>query len=288
MAEQMTWLITGCSGGLGEGIAQAALKRNQKVIVTARNLAKLSGLTRDYPQTALARVLDVTDRGAAADLLRWAEETCGGVDVLVNNAGHGYRSAVEEGVEAQVTELFETNFFGPVRLIKEVLPGMRRRGCGTIVNISSIGAVSAGTGSGYYAASKAALELLSDSLIREVAPCGIRVMIVEPGAMRTDFFEGSMQGSSRPIDAYAQVMQGRRKGDTVSYEGIRGDPALCGEVIVETVLSGQMPQRLLLGSDAVDLVRKMLTKRIAELETWKDQSIRTDMPRSQQTSAQQR
>jgi NAD(P)-dependent dehydrogenase (short-subunit alcohol dehydrogenase family) len=156
-----TWLITGCSTGLGRALAAAALDQGEKVVVTARDAATVGELSRCYPETALALPLDVTDRARVRDVVRCAVERFGAIDVLVNNAGHSYRAAVEEAADNQVRELFATNFFGPAALIQAILPGMRDRRSGTIVNISSIGARSSPIGSGYYAASKAALEAMT-------------------------------------------------------------------------------------------------------------------------------
>jgi NAD(P)-dependent dehydrogenase (short-subunit alcohol dehydrogenase family) len=181
-----TWLITGCSTGLGRALAQGALARGDTVAATARDAASIQELVDAHPETALALPLDVTDRGQITRAVREVQERFGGIDVLVNNAGYGYRAAVEEADDSDVQALFATNFFGPVAMIKGVLPDMRARRHGTVVNISSIGARRSPPGSGYYAASKAALEALTASLRKEVEPLGIAAMIVEPGAFRTD------------------------------------------------------------------------------------------------------
>jgi NAD(P)-dependent dehydrogenase (short-subunit alcohol dehydrogenase family) len=170
-----TWLITGCSTGLGRHLAQAVLEHGHNAVVTARDAAKVQDLVDARPGTGLALALDVTDTARVEAAARQAEERFGGVDVLVNNAGYGYRAAVEEGDEAEVASLFATNFFGPVAMIKALLPGMRARRHGAIVNISSIGARISPPGSGYYSASKAALEGMSASLRKKVGPLGISV-----------------------------------------------------------------------------------------------------------------
>ncbi len=193
-----TWLITGCSSGLGRYLAQAVLGHGHSVVVTARDVASVQDLVAGHPKTGLALALDVTDPAQPAAAVQAAEERFGGVDVLVNNAGYGYRAAVEEGDESQVDQLFATNFFGAVAMIKAVLPGMRSRRRGNIVNISSIGAQISPAGSGYYAASKAALEAMSASLVKEVGPLGIAVTVVEPGGFRTDFAGRSLQQAPCP------------------------------------------------------------------------------------------
>src|ERR1700722_11354606 len=197
-----TWFITGCSTGLGRALAAAVLDRGDNAVVTARDAAAVRDLAGQYPGTALALSLDVTDGAQVVSAARAAEERFGGIDVLVNNAGYGYRAAVEEGDDADVKQLFATNFFGPVTLIKAVLPGMRARRSGAIVNISSIGARRTPEGSGYYSATKAALEGLSGSLRKELAPLGITVMAVEPGAFRTDFSGRSLAQSGTVIADY--------------------------------------------------------------------------------------
>ena len=155
-----TWLITGCSTGLGRHLAKAVLERGYNAVVTARDATTIRDLAETYPDTALALSLDVTDQVQVTNGVNQAEERFGAVDVLVNNAGYGYRAAVEEGEEDAVAQLFATNFFGPVAMIKAVLPSMRRRRSGAIVNISSIGARICPPGSGYYSASKSALEAI--------------------------------------------------------------------------------------------------------------------------------
>ena len=194
-----TWLITGCSTGLGRSLAAAVLARGDNAIVTARDAAKVEDLAKAYPDTALALALDVTDPAQVGESARQAEARFGGVDVLVNNAGYGYRAAVEEGDDTDVQLLFATNFFGAVAMIKAVLPGMRAARRGAIVNISSIGARICPAGSGYYSASKAALEGMSGSLRKELQPLGITVMAVEPGAFRTDFAGRSLSQSAEAI-----------------------------------------------------------------------------------------
>lgn len=271
-----TWLITGCSSGIGRGIAKAALKKGYRVVVTARNTEKLKELVAEYPDTSLALELDVLKKESVISALQKANESFGSIDVLVNNAGHGYRSALEEGEEENVAEVFQTNFFGPVELMKAVLPQMRQQKHGAIINISSIAAVRSGVGSGYYAATKAALELLSDALWQEVTPLGIKVMIVEPGAFRTHFFDTSLKGTNIKIDDYAETAGKNRKETIVNRYDQIGDPGKAGQVIVDTIEKQEYPKRLLLGSDAVQVVQTELRNRLAEVEKWKDVSYGSD------------
>ncbi|WP_127502801.1 oxidoreductase [Actinoplanes solisilvae] len=272
-----TWLITGSSTGLGRALAEAVLAAGDNAVVTARNPGSVEDLTKTYGETVLALGLDVTDDSAIAAVVRAAEERFGGVDVLVNNAGYGYRAAVEEGDVADVERLFATNFFGPVALIKAVLPGMRRRRSGAIVNISSIGARISPPGSGYYAASKAALEGMTGSLRKEVEPLGIRVMAVEPGAFRTDFAGRSLTQSAAAIDDYANTAGKRRKeNDTV--DGTQpGDPAKAAQALITAIGSDAPPALLLLGTDAVGSFTAVLDAQRAEIDTWRELSTGTDL-----------
>jgi NAD(P)-dependent dehydrogenase (short-subunit alcohol dehydrogenase family) len=175
-----TWLITGCSTGLGRALAEAVIAAGRNAVVTARDVAKVTDLADATPRRVLAVALDVTKPAQVTSAVQQADERFGGVDVLVNNAGYGYRGAVEEGDDADVRTLFETHFFGTVAMIKAVLPGMRARRSGAIVNISSIAARLTPVGSGYYAAAKAGIEGMSGALRGELAPLGISVTVVRP------------------------------------------------------------------------------------------------------------
>ena len=177
-----TWLITGCSSGLGRGFAKAVLKSGDQVIVTARRVETLKDLVDAYPEQALALSLDVTKEEDIKNAVEKGLERFGTIDVLINNAGYGYRAAVEEGVPKEVDQLFQTNLFGSIALIKAVLPIMRKNHRGTIANVSSIAALGAALGSGYYAATKSALESISEALYGETKDLGFHVMIIEPGA----------------------------------------------------------------------------------------------------------
>ena len=271
-----TWLITGCSTGLGRSLAAAVLARGDNAIVTARDAAHVRDLEQAHPGTAVALSLDVTDPAQVAAATRRAEERFGAVDVLVNNAGYGYRAAVEEGDDADVQRLFATNFFGPVAMIKAVLPAMRARRRGAIVNISSIGARITPAGSGYYSATKAALEGMSGSLRKELRPLGITVMAVEPGAFRTDFAGRSLTQSAAPIADYAGTAGKRRKeNDTV--DGTQpGDPARAAQAIITAVEAADPPELLLLGTDALTAFAGVLDAQRTELETWRSLSAGTD------------
>ena len=271
-----TWLITGCSSGIGRGIAKAVLKHGDNAIVTARNISTVADIVENYPDTAIAVPLDITNKESIAGAVKAAADNFGGVDILVNNAGYGYRSSVEEGEEESVNLLFNTNFFGPIELIKQVLPYMRAQKNGAILNVSSIAAARSGVGSGYYASSKAALELMTDGLMKEVAPLGIKVMTVEPGAFRTKFYDTSLKGTQKQIEDYADTAWKTRKENIVDNQDQPGDPDKAGEVIYETIQKENIPKRLLLGSDAVRIVSAEMKERLQEIEDWSAISTQTD------------
>ena len=232
-------------------------------------------LASAYPGTALALSLDVTDAAQGAAAVRAAHERFDGIDVLVNNAGYGYRAAVEEGDDADVRQLFATNFFGPVALIKAVLPGMRARRSGAIVNISSIGARRTPEGSGYYSATKAALEAVSGSLRKELAPLGISVTAVEPGAFRTDFSGRSLAQSNTVIADYAGTAGRRRKEHDTVHGTQAGDPAKAAQALIAAVESAEPPAFLLLGQDALDTYRQTADAQLAEVRAWEKLSAST-------------
>jgi NAD(P)-dependent dehydrogenase (short-subunit alcohol dehydrogenase family) len=273
-----TWLITGCSSGLGRHLAEAVLERGWNAVVTARDPAKVQDIVDRYPDAALAVALDVTDRTQVAGAVRQAEARFRAVDVLVNNAGHGYRAAVEEADEADVAELFAANFFGPVAMIKAALPGMRARRHGTIVNLSSIAARNPGPGSAYYAATKCAVEGMSGGLRKEVEPLGIKVIVVEPGEFRTDFSGRSLLQSRAVIADYAETSGRRRIENDTSDGHQRGDPVRAAQVIIKAVEAPDAPHLLLLGSDAIQVVGAALDADRATLKAWEATSLTTDFP----------
>jgi NAD(P)-dependent dehydrogenase (short-subunit alcohol dehydrogenase family) len=271
-----TWLITGCSSGLGRALAEAVIGAGHNAVVTARNVTSVADLSDAAPERVLAVALDVTKPEQVASAVQQAEQRFGGVDVLVNNAGYGYRSAVEEGDDADIRTLFETHFFGAVAMIKAVLPGMRGRRSGAIVNISSIGAQLAAVGSGYYAAAKAAIEGLSGALRGELAPLGISVTVVEPGAFRTDFAGRSLAQSATVIDDYAATAGQRRKAHDTMHGNQPGDPAKAGAAIMAAVESAEPPAFLLLGTDALALYRYVADGRATEIANWEQLTTSTD------------
>ncbi|MGW7681539.1 oxidoreductase [Kribbella sp. NPDC054772] len=271
-----TWFITGCSTGLGRAFADAVLDRGHNVVVTTRDVGKVQDLADKYPDTALALPLDVTDDAQVTAAVGAAEDRFGAIDVLVNNAGYGYRAAVEEGEDDAVQQLFDTHVFGTVRTIKAVLPGMRLRRSGTIVNLSSIGARICPEGSGYYSAVKAAIEALTLSLRKEVAPLGITALVVEPGGFRTDFAGRSLTQAAVPIADYADTAGKRRKDHDTGHGKQPGDPAKAATALIQAVESDSPPYMLLLGNDTSDGFRAALDALRADADAWEDLSRSTD------------
>ncbi|GAA4161761.1 oxidoreductase [Gryllotalpicola daejeonensis] len=270
-----TWFITGCSTGFGRALAEAVLARGDNAVVTARNADSVAELAAKHPQAALALPLDVTDHEQVVAAVTQAEQRFGSIDVLVNNAGHGYRAAVEEGEDAAVRELFETNFFGLVDVTKQVLPGMRSRRSGVIVNFSSIAGRTSPVGSGYYSASKFAVEGLSGSLRQELAPLGIKVIVVEPGQFRTDFAGRSLGQSAEALPDYASTAGTRRKNPAlVGTEP--GDPAKLAQAVIDVVGAPEPPLRLLLGPDALRRTHDELAAQLAEIDAWEHVTVSTD------------
>ena len=272
-----TWLITGCSTGLGRSLAEAVIAAGHNAVVTARDASKVADLAEHQPDRVLGLALDVTDPGQVNEAVRQAEKKFGGIDVLVNNAGYGYRAAVEEGDDPDIRALFETHVFGVVALLKAVLPGMRARRSGAIVNISTIGAQIQPAGSGYYAASKAALEGVSGALHDELKPLGISVTVVEPGAFRTDFAGRSLTQSTTVIDDYADTAGKRRKEHGTGHGTQPGDPAKAARAIITAVESDDPPAFLLLGTDALSTYRRLNQARLDLITTWEDTTTSTDI-----------
>lgn len=272
-----TWLITGCSTGLGRSLAEAVIAAGHNAVVTARDASKVADLAQQHPDRVLGLALDVTDPDQVSEAVHQAEEKFGGIDVLVNNAGYGYRAAVEEGDEPDIRTLFETHVFGVVSLLKAVLPGMRSRRSGAIVNISTIGVQIQPAGSGYYAASKAALEGLSGALHDELKPLGISVTVVEPGAFRTDFAGRSLTQSTTVIDDYADTAGKRRKEAGTGHGTQPGDPAKAAQAILTAVESDEPPAFLLLGTDALTTYRRLNQARLDLITSWEDTTTSTDI-----------
>ncbi|MCI6673460.1 MAG: SDR family NAD(P)-dependent oxidoreductase [Spirochaetaceae bacterium] len=262
--------------GLGQGIAKAVLKKGGNVVVTARDRSRVLHFEEEYPDRALAVSLELALPDAGKKAVEAAVSRFGQVDILVNNAGHGYRAAIEESEPEKIRQLFEEDFFGPMELVRLVLPRMREKKKGLVINVTSIGAVRGALGNGYYSAAKGALELATEALQKEVESFGIRTMLVEPGAMRTGFYGSRMEGTGTRLTAYDGIAEAYRRELVRDQHDQLGDPDTCGEILVETALDEHAPFRLLLGSDAVRAAKQTLQDRLEELEKWKKTSIQTD------------
>nr|WP_315430647.1 oxidoreductase [uncultured Albidiferax sp.] len=244
------WFITGCSTGFGLELAKQAVKHGYRTVVTARAPSKLEGF--GVTDNVLVLQLDVTQPDQVDAAMQAAKARFGDIDVLVNNAGIGYFAAIEEGEEAEVRKMFEVNVFGLSRVVQAVLPGMRKRRSGCIVNFSSIGGICAFPAIGYYNATKFAVEGLSEALWQEVEPLGLQVMLVEPSGFRTDWAGRSANESQQQIDDYAATAGASRAQVREISGKQRGDPVRAAQAIIQAVASGNPPHHLLLGNDAFD------------------------------------
>lgn len=270
------WLITGCSTGIGREIARAALEAGHQVVVTARRPGDIEDLA-SY-DGALLVPLDVTDRAQIDAAVAAAGDAFGGIDVLVNNAGYGYLSAVEEGDDAEVRRLFDTNYFGVVDTIKAVLPGMRAQGSGHIVNISSMAGLVANPPNVYYSSTKHALEALTEGLAKEVGPLGIKVTAIEPGAFRTDWAKRSMHEAAAPIDAYAEDVGARKELIRAFADHLPGDPRKVAAAVLMVTGLDDPPLRLLLGHDVLKATREKLAAMSASIDEWEATTLDVNLP----------
>ncbi|WP_039628722.1 oxidoreductase [Streptomyces sp. 769] len=272
------WFITGCSSGLGRALARAVLERGWRAVVTARDTGKVADVVLGHEERALALALDVTDGEQIATAVAQAQAAFGRIDVLVNNAGYGYLAAIEEGEDDEVRALFDTNVFGLVNVTTAVLPAMRARRAGHIVNMSSLGGLVGFGATGYYHATKFAVEGLSESLAAEVAPLGINVTIVEPAAFRTNWSGPSMRQSATTIDDYAPTAGTRRAGTLATYGHQPGDPARAARAVIDAVTAPEPPLRLLLGKAAYDLATTKLDSLRTTFDDWRTVTLGADFP----------
>ncbi|WP_329030376.1 oxidoreductase [Streptomyces sp. NBC_01423] len=269
------WLITGASSGFGRSIAAAALAAGDTVVATARRPEALDDLVAAHPDRAVAVQLDVTDTARIADVVADTVLWYGRIDVVVNNAGMGLVGAVEETSDRELRDLMDLHFFGPAALVRAVLPHMRRNGSGAVVQMSSMGGRFTFPGVGGYSATKFALEGLSEALAAEVAPHGIKVLIVEPGSFRTGFAGGGALRQSAPLDAYADSVGPVRSGLPDSDGKQEGDPDKAAAAILTALAAEDTPLRLPLGNDATDAVLGALDAARSEVLAWEKVSRST-------------
>ncbi len=275
-ASTKTFLITGVSSGLGNAFAAAALQAGHVVIGTVRNAQAASAHEALAPGRAHALVLDVTDFDAVAAHVPSAERQFGAVDVLVNNAGYGQEGVVEESSMDDLRRQFDANVFGAVAMIKAVLPGMRERGSGRIINVTSMGGFITMPGIAYYCGSKFALEGISEALGKEVKSLGIHVTALAPGQFRTEWAGRSMDRAPRSIPAYDAIMDPIRAARQAKSGRQPGDPAKAAQALLTLVDSDAPPTRLYLGEDALAVVEQKLDLMRTEIATWEALSRSTN------------
>jgi NAD(P)-dependent dehydrogenase (short-subunit alcohol dehydrogenase family) len=269
-------LITGVSSGLGRALAQEALVQGHEVIGTVRNAQAVRDFEALAPERAVARILDVTDDAAIEGVVAGLEESVGPIDVLVNNAGYGHEGVLEESPLEEMRRQFDVNVFGAVAMIKAVLPYMRARRRGHILNITSMGGYITMPGISYYCGSKFALEGISETLAKEVQPIGIAVTAVAPGSFRTDWAGRSMQRTPRSIADYDALFDPIRKAREEKSGKQLGDPVKAARAMLAAIRTDQPPLHLLLGSDALALVRGKLSVMADELDRWEQLTVSTD------------
>ncbi len=272
------WLITGCSTGFGRELARAVLERGHRVVITARNPESVRDLAAGRDAQALVQALDVTDAAQVDAAVRASEERFGRIDVLVNNAGIGYFGAIEESEEAEVRRMFEVNVFALARMTQAVLPGMRARRRGHIVNISSIGGIRAFPAVGFYNATKFAVVGLSESLSLEVAPLGIKVTIVEPSGFRTDWAGRSANEAPNEIADYAETAGANRRSIRNASGKQPGDPVRAAAAIIAAVEAPEPPLHLLLGKAALKGARWKIDLLKSNFDAWEETTVGADFP----------
>ena len=285
MSEKDVWFITGCSTGFGRELAKHLLENDYRVVVTARDVNKVQDIVATNKENAFAAALDVTNHDQVLATVKHAEDHFGRIDVLVNNAGFGYFGAIEESDEKEARSMFETNFWGLSAVTRAVLPNMRERKSGFIVNISSIGGLAGFPSVGYYNATKFAVNGFSEALQKELKPLGINVMIVEPSGFRTDWAGRSANNATVTIDDYAETA-GAFKTNIRGYSGKQaGDPVRAAKAIVAAVESADPPANLLLGKVALQTARLKLEALKRDFDDWADVSEGADFPESEAAQA---
>ncbi|ACT00354.1 oxidoreductase [Paenibacillus sp. JDR-2] len=274
MTNNKVWIITGCSTGFGRELASATIKAGYKVVVTARNLNAIADLVNGNTDNVLAMELDVTKPEQIEMTVKAAIDKFGRIDVLVNNAGVGYFSSIEEAAEEETRKMFEINFWGLMHMTNAVLPYMRSERSGHIINISSIGGLASFPGVGYYNGTKYAVEGISESLAKEVLPFNIHVSLIEPSNFRTDWSGRSAAKTKSAIKEYEELISPFINGDTRGKEP--GDPKKAAKAIIGIVEAEEPPLRLLLGAEAYSVVVNKYTESLKNFEKWKEVSVNAD------------
>lgn len=273
-----TWFITGASSGFGKTLAELVLARGDNAVLTARRLEPLQQIAANYGGRALALKLDLTDAASRVGALKAANERFGHIDVLANIAGAGSSGALEEFTSEQIRAQMELNFFAAAELSRKVLPQMRARKSGHILNLTSIAGLVAFPSAGLYNASKFALEGFSEALHHEVKPFGIRVTLIEPGAFRTDFAGAAILKSENRIADYA-LLNSEMDDYYATQNGQQmGDPIKGMQVVIDMVESDTAPVRLMLGEDAYQLWDTAVVSRNRDLDQWRKRGLDTAIP----------
>ena len=276
MASSKILLITGVSSGFGRALAQEALAAGHRVVGTVRSAAAKDDFESLSADAAFARVLDVTDFDAIPGVVAEIEASVGPIDVLVNNAGYGHEGVMEEAPLSEMRQQFDVNVFGAVAMMKAVLPFMRERRRGHILNITSMGGHITMPGIAYYCGSKFALEGISEALGKEVAALGIAVTAVAPGSFRTDWAGRSMKRTPRSIPDYDAIFDPIREAREAKSGKQLGDPAKAARAMLTAIAAEHPPAHLLLGSDALKLVRDKLSTFGDEMNAWESVTVSTD------------
>ncbi|WP_025734024.1 oxidoreductase [Carnimonas nigrificans] len=281
-----TWFITGASSGFGKTLAELVLAKGDNAVLTARRLAPLQQIASNYGERALALELDVTDAASRARALKTANERFGHIDVLANIAGAGSSGALEEFSSEQIRAQMELNFFAAAELSREVLPQMRARKSGHILNLTSIAGLVAFPSAGLYNASKFALEGFTEALHHEVKPFGVRVTLIEPGAFRTEFAGSALLKADNRIADYAQLNANMDEYYATQNGQQMGDPVKGMQMVIDMVDGDTAPVRLMMGEDAYQLWEAAVDSRNRDLDQWREQGMNTTLPNAQKNTVQ--
>lgn len=272
--KNLVWVITGTSQGFGKELVHAALKQGDYVVALSRTPDKVLALFPEHKERLLTLPLNLCNPTEICTVVQQAIDHFGRIDVLVNNAGYGLLGAIEEVGDQEIVDIFEVNFFGLLRLTRAVLPHMRKKRSGHIVNISSIVGLVGCPGGGLYSSTKFAVAGLSESLAQEVAPLGIHVTVVEPGPFRTDFLGSSIVVTEQTIPDYEK--SSLRNYAIENHNKQAGDPTLAAKVIIEAILSEKPPLHLVIGASAYARAHKKLEELRENFSSWEKKSLSCD------------
>jgi NAD(P)-dependent dehydrogenase (short-subunit alcohol dehydrogenase family) len=275
---QPVWFITGCSTGFGRELAKLVIARGWRAVVTARDSAKVADLAEGAADRVLALALDVTNSSQISRVVSETSKQFGRIDVLVNNAGYGYQSSIEEGEEDKIRAQFDANVFGLFALTRAVLPLMRAQRAGHVLNVTSVAGFVGFPASGYYAATKHAVEGFSDALSAEAGPLGIKVTCIEPGPFRTDWAGRSLIQTPSRIPDYAETAGARLKATAEKSGTQAGDPIRASEAMIRVTELENPPRHLVLGAWGYEAVTSRLKQRLAEIEALRETSLGADYP----------